>query len=498
MAHNFVRLKEWVDGCYSWIENELHLDPATDMDAIINNVDAQLLQSDLTDSMVHGTGLPHNVSELSTPLRGPVLVQIVSITEIGHSAFSLQNTRQARIERADLAGLAAEEGEDDDEGPIPKYPRSMLRFQLSDGATILQAIEFRRLPELELGETPLGYKMILKDVTMRRGMAFLEPKSVIMKGYMNAELNAMQDTDFVRGLRLRLGKPEDDPADHAPPEGPPPATHRNLSPPLAVSRSTQGLPPQLPAALVRSPLRDISPPPSPPAAGPSGTSHDDDEGQPRRRKVPNRLGRTPSPEPPPRNRRQQPVHSHYFAGSTTSNAAAVLAGENLFSPHRQAPIFVLDSDEEDGGVPAPGTTVIGSGKQKDKQPEADTSSEYAFESDLGDEILEQADRLEREALQCTQATDATLVETTKTQGTAESTAGLSSSRGSGSRAGLSSSSTGESRNARAAATVIDVDEDVISISGDEDDKENVPAPTRHVRRRMRAIIDESDIMEISD
>ena len=84
------------------------------------------------------------------------------MTEIGHSAFSLQNVRQARIERADLAGLAGEEGEDqdggEDAGSVPKYPRSMLRFQLSDGTRILEAIEYRKIPQFELGVTPLGCK----------------------------------------------------------------------------------------------------------------------------------------------------------------------------------------------------------------------------------------------------------------------------------------------------------------------------------------------------
>lgn len=109
--------------------------------------------------MITGTGLPQNLADLgNTVLRGPILVQITAITEIGHSAFSLQNVRQARLERADMAGLAGGD-DDDEEGPIPRYPRSMLRFQLSDGSTILQAIEHRRLPELELGETPLGYKV---------------------------------------------------------------------------------------------------------------------------------------------------------------------------------------------------------------------------------------------------------------------------------------------------------------------------------------------------
>lgn len=139
------------------------------MDAILYNVETQLLQSNLSDSMLAGTGLPQDVAELSNgKIPGPpVLVEVVSMTEIGQSAFNLQNVRQARLERADLAGLAeqndeggGEGGEEQEEaGRVPKYPRSMLKFELSDGATTLHAIEYRRIPDFELGTTPLGYKV---------------------------------------------------------------------------------------------------------------------------------------------------------------------------------------------------------------------------------------------------------------------------------------------------------------------------------------------------
>lgn len=104
----------------------------------------------------------------------PVLVEVIAVTDIGHSAFSLQNTRQARLDKADLAGLAAQkrerdgqqgvgegepQGDEEDEGPIPKYPRGMLRFELSDGHTVIKAIEYRKIPELVLGELELGYKV---------------------------------------------------------------------------------------------------------------------------------------------------------------------------------------------------------------------------------------------------------------------------------------------------------------------------------------------------
>jgi RecQ-mediated genome instability protein 1 len=150
---------DWLDACLAWIAEELHLnDLDSQGDEIISNIDTQLLNSDLHDSMLTGTGFPPDIGNAeNTRLRGHILVQIQGITEVGHSAFSLQNVRQTRIDRADLAGLTADDEED--EGPIPTYPRSMLRFDLSDGSQAVRAIEYRRLPELVLGVTPLGYKV---------------------------------------------------------------------------------------------------------------------------------------------------------------------------------------------------------------------------------------------------------------------------------------------------------------------------------------------------
>jgi RecQ-mediated genome instability protein 1 len=129
-----------------------------------------LLDSDLSDSMQPGTGFPEGIATAEDlTVQGPsILVQIVDITEIGHSAFSLTNVRQTRLDQEDLAGLARQNEEDEnqeqvdeDAGPIPKYPRSMLKLQLSDGTVTLPAIEFKKVPGLELGVTPLGCKVIV-------------------------------------------------------------------------------------------------------------------------------------------------------------------------------------------------------------------------------------------------------------------------------------------------------------------------------------------------
>ncbi len=56
-----------------------------------------------------------------------------------------------------------EEGDEDenegDEERLPAYSRSMLSLELTDGFTVMKAMEYRRIPELVLGETMLGAKV---------------------------------------------------------------------------------------------------------------------------------------------------------------------------------------------------------------------------------------------------------------------------------------------------------------------------------------------------
>jgi len=147
--------------------DELQISPH-DTKRLTDATEEALLDSDLKDSMQPGTGFPDGIAAAQ---GSSILVQIVDITEIGHSAFSLTNVRQTRLDQEDLAGLARQNEEenenendnqvDEDVGPIPKYPRSMLKLQLSDGTVTVPAIEFKRIPGLELGVTPLGCKVIL-------------------------------------------------------------------------------------------------------------------------------------------------------------------------------------------------------------------------------------------------------------------------------------------------------------------------------------------------
>jgi RecQ-mediated genome instability protein 1 len=122
--------------------------------------------------MLHGTGLPTHIALSTTNivLTGPpILVQIAAITEIAHSAFNLDQIRVAIEERERFGGsLSTNDVEGDidvDEGPPPKYPRGMLRFELTDGAITLPAIEYRPLTNVTLGATPHGLKVSILSVS---------------------------------------------------------------------------------------------------------------------------------------------------------------------------------------------------------------------------------------------------------------------------------------------------------------------------------------------
>ncbi|XP_006459089.1 hypothetical protein AGABI2DRAFT_177171 [Agaricus bisporus var. bisporus H97] len=257
---------EWLQGCYEWLTSLPGADPTSQK--FLDDVVAQLLQSDLTDSMLQGTGIPIGVTQTNSAqansyLGGtPILVEIVAITEIGTSAYQLEQIRATREERMRL-GQTEDGGEDEadleveGEGPVPRYPRGMLRFDLSDGSTTINAIEFRPIPEIILGQTQLGYKMLLKNPVIRHGIAFLEQNSVELLGYQTADREALQKMDFARGLRFRMGLP--------------------LEPVHAPENE-----PTLVAHPARSPLREISPP-----LEPINPRYNDDANlEPLRRKVP--------------------------------------------------------------------------------------------------------------------------------------------------------------------------------------------------------------------
>jgi RecQ-mediated genome instability protein 1 len=241
--------KEWTKACFDFLQAELQLNPVTQLEQLINHVHLQLLQSDLSDSAIRQTGFPAGL-QVQGGMRkgvigtrasgGAILVQIVGIMEVGNSAFTLGNVRQARLDKADMTGLTRDneepgEGEggegararqnemedEEEDATMPPYPRSMLSLLLSDGTTTIKAMENKRIAGLVLGETLLGFKVIqiqvtvislliphqllLKNVPVRNGIAMLEPSNFQLLGYQNDELQYQADFNFMNALRKRMG-----------------------------------------------------------------------------------------------------------------------------------------------------------------------------------------------------------------------------------------------------------------------------------------------------
>ncbi|KAJ7170751.1 hypothetical protein C8R43DRAFT_1120492 [Mycena crocata] len=442
--------QEWLEACYAWVIEEHHLDPAMHMPDIIEHVEAQLLQSDLCDSMSHGTGIPLPLlnADVGT-IKGPVLVEITAMTEVASSALALEQVRVARAERL-AAGADAGDGENeadlevDGEGPVPNYPRGMLRFELSDGASKLAAIEYRQLPELTLGVTPMGYKMVLHNVLVRRGIAFLEPACVTHKGQQTEDREALQEAEFARGLRHRLGRPSPEPQAQPmqqEPQGPAP-------PQPQMAAQPQPLPdPPLPE--IRSPLREISPPPSPTL--PVETHHhSDDEDQPRRRRIP-----APPPTDVSSASSSTLVTSSYFPSSGSRGPPPRPGDMGLVISPRTRDAIEIDSDSDEENVPRvpvkrPIIPLKHSAQKKEASspklsPKNEPASDDYGDMDMDDGFLEELQKAEEMYMPA---------------------------------APVASTSTRRKH--------IDPDADVITIDDDEEmeDKENVPAPQRHVRRRV--------------
>ncbi|KAJ3907915.1 hypothetical protein F5879DRAFT_986090 [Lentinula edodes] len=468
---------EWLQACYDWIVTEKNMNPATDMQRIIEEVEVQLLESDLRDSMLHGTGIPNNVANINTAyskLTGPpILVQIEAITDVGVSAYSLHKTRLIREERRD-AGEEQEgeaDGEVEGEGPIPNYTRSMLRLELSDGATTLRAAEYRPIHELTLGHTPLGYKLQIQNAEVRRGIIFLEPRNITIKGHSVSDREVNQEAEFAHGLRRRLGLPE-----------------------LDVDPAVQAVllaPPVPNTGNVRSPLREISPPPSPTLVG-SAHPHSDDEDQPRRRRIPNASASTA-------NRGNTLPHNDVISSAlfketvpnqrASSSINAVRQALPL-SPAVRGPIVIESDDEEENTTwesrnrpmrPIPARARSSTSSAKPPSPSAGKGKEKATESDYDDDMFEELpssfyDEIDK----------------------VELAVGMKSL----STASVVSTSTGRGSTTDHSASFSVVHSEVITVEDDdEDDKENVPAPTRHVRQRRGVppiMVATDDILELSD
>lgn len=208
---------EWLAECLAYLST--HRQDLLGAAALLKTVEQQILLSPLEACTSQGS-LPVDL-EGQDGILSPgkaVLVQVVSMDEVGQSAVSLRDALQARREDARLGlqadrvrvqGLTQDGAEAEDgsaaaggssgNGPTAgaaSYPRAMLKLELSDGHSVCTAIEYRRVPALDLASTELGAKLLLKNAQLRRGTILLEPHTVTVKGESEKQMRDFAtDTD---------------------------------------------------------------------------------------------------------------------------------------------------------------------------------------------------------------------------------------------------------------------------------------------------------------
>ena len=150
------------------IKEILRLSPEEHFEEYGDELERRILHSRFSDVMKAGTGLPYRIgsSMVHTTLEGPIVLELVHMTDVGVSAFSLERVRQDRDQKLYLEMLAlARAGQTATEeslleimSALPEYPRGTLKLILTDGHTELHAVEYKQLP-FKLGRTKIGLKV---------------------------------------------------------------------------------------------------------------------------------------------------------------------------------------------------------------------------------------------------------------------------------------------------------------------------------------------------
>jgi hypothetical protein len=171
-------------------------------------------------------------------LKGPVVLELVHLSEVGISAMTLEGVRQKREHQIYLDRVAhtsnSQEGRMQRElgrvrPELEPYPRRRLKLFLSDGNNELQAIELDLLPDLELGTTPMGTKVStfvglvettghtqrgfqvhLKEVEIVGGVACLRKKNIMVMGGAVESLQKLHRLRLYEELSRRMDLEESD------------------------------------------------------------------------------------------------------------------------------------------------------------------------------------------------------------------------------------------------------------------------------------------------
>ena len=176
----------------SWLSTFLATQkPTTPLPALTQTALFRVLASDITTSLVSTSSncFPsdvHNASIKERRFPGPVVAQVLAVEDMSKSRWEQIEAIEA-LERGEgtkgrevIRVAALEENGDVDAGVTKSGGPHKLLLQDAKG-TRVYGIELRGVESVGLGMN-IGSKMVLKNVTVARGVVLLEPTSTTMLG----------------------------------------------------------------------------------------------------------------------------------------------------------------------------------------------------------------------------------------------------------------------------------------------------------------------------
>ncbi|KIJ05380.1 hypothetical protein PAXINDRAFT_93539, partial [Paxillus involutus ATCC 200175] len=153
---------KWLSDCCQWISFEHNI---SHFHRFIEHVELQVLRSYLEDSAVPGSGTTRAHEGRAgwpginrDPLRDHA-VKRNDRTRTPHRDSIEPSQASCNLLSDSRIHTTPRQQVEECEGPVPRFPRGVLMFELSNGCTTFSDIEFRSLAKLESGIMPLGHKV---------------------------------------------------------------------------------------------------------------------------------------------------------------------------------------------------------------------------------------------------------------------------------------------------------------------------------------------------
>ncbi|CAG8697053.1 7287_t:CDS:2, partial [Cetraspora pellucida] len=185
----------------TWLQQRLLRPENTNLDnkQLYQAIYNEFLDSDLNKSV--NPHLPPLIEDMHKIIIGehrPIILQIADIFEVGVSAQSLLDVVNSYLSGSVKQGHKYNDISDKQYESI-KFPRGMLKFQLTDGYQSVDAIEYKPLSNLNL-LTPIGIKISVSKALVLRGVLLLGPENATVLGGFTDEHRS------INAIRIRLLK----------------------------------------------------------------------------------------------------------------------------------------------------------------------------------------------------------------------------------------------------------------------------------------------------